>query len=478
MINCLTRLPGAGRSWRLGEIKTFMAMLVSTLMIPVETQVREMDAKLLLGCIAAESGFPVIIGSRAFLHFRVGAIPRGVYLAKSMRSLSIRMFDILRKLGHEIVAWDEEGLLREADAEYYRWRLSPVTMGQVSHLIAWGPDDARTFRDYPGYYGAPIHIAGSPRIDLMRPELREFYRPEVDAIRERFGDFVLVNTNFSKVNHFYPELSELKKAIAAEGTQGANQFDIGKGRHKLALFEHFREMLPSLCEALSDCNVVVRPHPAENHGPWVGMTKRCGNLHVANDGNVIPWLMAARALIANGCTTQVEAAVLGTPTVSYQPVRAVEFDFELPNSLGRCVFLLDELCTTIRAMAKGELGPLDYADRRKILDQHIAALDGPLAAERIVRVLEAEGYNKRQPPAAPISDCVQGWGHNNLRTMVKRINMRRPGHRNNLAYHAHRFPDISMEEIMRRVKRMGKLLNRFGTIKVTQMTKHIFRISN
>ena len=42
----------------------------STLIIPVETQVREMDAKILLSCIAAERGFPVIMGSRAFVHFQ------------------------------------------------------------------------------------------------------------------------------------------------------------------------------------------------------------------------------------------------------------------------------------------------------------------------------------------------------------------------------------------------------------------------
>ncbi len=449
----------------------------SILIIPVETQVREMDAKLLLACMAAERGFPVIIGSRAFVHYKVSSIPRGVYLAKSMRTLSIRMFTILRQLGHEIVAWDEEGLLRDADTEYYRWRLSPFTMRQVSHLIAWGLDDARTFRSYPGYHGGPIHIAGNPRIDLMRPELRDFYRPEVESIRERFGNFVLVNTNFSKVNHFYPELSELKKAIEAEGTSAANPFDIGKGRHKLALFTHFQEMLPPLCEALSGYNVVVRPHPAENNEPWLAIATRCCNLHVTNDGNVIPWLMAARALIANSCTTQVEAAVVGTPTVSYQPVRAEEFDFELPNSLGRRVSSLDELCATVRAMAKGDLGPLDYSERRKILDQHIAALDGPLASERMVQVLVAEGYTERQPPVTPVSDYVQGWIHNNLRTMVKRVNMRRPGHRNNLAYHAHRFPDISVEEIVKRIQRMGKLLNRFKTIKVAQMSKHIFSIS-
>ncbi|HDJ28283.1 MAG TPA: hypothetical protein ENF28_03435, partial [Proteobacteria bacterium] len=99
----------------------------STIIIPVESQVRELDAKILLACAAAERGFPVIIGSRAFIHFQVGSLSRGVYLAKSMRTLSIRMFTILRDLGHEIVGWDEEGLVRWPDDEYYRWRLSPVT---------------------------------------------------------------------------------------------------------------------------------------------------------------------------------------------------------------------------------------------------------------------------------------------------------------------------------------------------------------
>ena len=66
----------------------------STLIIPVETQVRELDAKILLSCVAAERGFPVIMGSRAYIHFKVASLPRGVYLAKSMRKLSIRMFSM------------------------------------------------------------------------------------------------------------------------------------------------------------------------------------------------------------------------------------------------------------------------------------------------------------------------------------------------------------------------------------------------
>jgi surface carbohydrate biosynthesis protein len=451
---------------------------VSTLIIPVETQVREMDAKILLSCAAAERGFPVIIGSRAFVHYSIAALPRGVYLAKSMRTLSIRMFGIMRQLGHEIVAYDEEGLMRWPDPEYYRQRLSPITMNQISHLIAWGPNNARTLREYPAYHGAPIHITGNPRIDLMRRELRGFYQPQIDAIRARYGDFVMVNTNFGLVNHFYPELGALKRALEKKQPGAVNSYDAGKGRHKLALFEHFQEMLPALCAALPDCSVVLRPHPSENQEPWLAIADRCGNLQVADEGSVIPWLLAARALIANGCTTMLEAAVLDTPTVSYQPVTSEEFDDELPNSLGHRALAVDELCATVRAMVGGGLGPVDETVRRSILDEHITALDGSLAAERIVDVLVVGDYHHKQPPATPAGTYIQGWLHNRARTVVKRINMRRQGHRNNAAFHAHRFPDISAAEIHERIARIGGLLNRFENIRVEPHSKHIFRIEN
>ena len=448
----------------------------STLIIPVETQVREMDAKILLSCVAAERGFPVIMGSRAFIHYQVASFPRGVYLAKSLRTLSIRMFKILRQLGHEIVAWDEESLVRWPDPEYYRQRLSPITMGQTAHLLAWGPDNARVFRAYPGYHDTPIHITGNPRIDLMRPELREYYQPQVAALRERYGDFVLVNTNFGLVNHFFSELGYLKKAAESKKPGAAHPYDEGKGRHKLSLFNYFQELLPSLCAAVSDHTVVLRPHPSENQEVWKRIAESCPNLRVINEGNIIPWLMAAKAVVANGCTSLVESAVLDTPAVAYQPVTSEEFDDDWANSLSHRVFSVDELCLTIRAMVAGELGPLDFPLRRKILDQHIAALDGSLAADRMVAVLEAAGYNKTQPPAVSISDYLRGWLNNKVRTRKKRRNMRRPGHRNNIAFHDHRFPAISVEEIMERIGRLGRLLNRFERIRVEQHSRHIFTI--
>lgn len=111
-----------------------MASSPSTIIMPVENQVREMDAKILLSCVAAERGYPVLIGSRAYIHFKTASVPRGVYMAKSMKTRSDRMFKILNQIGHDILAWDEEGLLREPDVIYHRWRLSAVAMKRIAHL--------------------------------------------------------------------------------------------------------------------------------------------------------------------------------------------------------------------------------------------------------------------------------------------------------------------------------------------------------
>jgi hypothetical protein len=54
------------------------------LLIPVENQVRELDPKLMLACIAAEHGFSSVIGSRREMEFNIDAFPKSIYLSKSM----------------------------------------------------------------------------------------------------------------------------------------------------------------------------------------------------------------------------------------------------------------------------------------------------------------------------------------------------------------------------------------------------------
>jgi surface carbohydrate biosynthesis protein len=444
------------------------------LILPVESQVRELDAKLLLAAVAAERGFRVVFGSRAYVHHAMASFPRGVYLAKSMRRASDRMFGIITGLGHEIVAWDEEGLVRFPDQYYYERRLSARALEQVKLLLAWGPDDARAFASFEGYPGCPIHTTGNPRVDLLRPDVRGFFDREAAAIRARFGRFVLINTNFSGLNHFHDGLSELSHSLAPEASNG-DSFMAGRAEFRNRVLGHFERLIPELRRALPGVRLVVRPHPSESHDLWRAIAADLDEVEVLNEGNVHPWLMACSALIHNGCTTAVEAAILGRPAIAYQPVRDPVYDMQLPNSVSHQARDIKDVEKTLRSILGGELGARDDPQVREVLAAHVTALDGRLAADRMVDVLEAAGCAEPPPSLNPLRSLAARV-HLAGRTGVKRINRYRRGHRNNFEFHQHRFPGVEAPELREKIARFGALLGRFEDVRVEASGEHLFTI--
>lgn len=447
-----------------------MSNQAATLIIPVENQVREFDAKLLLACVAAERGMPVILGSRTYIHFEAGSMPRGVYLAKSMRSLSDRMFGILRNLGHEIVAFDEEGLVRPPDPLYYTRRMSEVALGHVSALLAWGPDNAAVFERCPAVHGVPVHVTGNPRIDMLRADVRSFYAEQAHGIRQRYGRIILLNSNFGLLNHYVPGM----RLNTADG-KPLDEFTAAVTVHRSVIYEHFSKMIPELAAAFPDFTVLIRPHPVESHESWLKLAQGHGNIVVSNDGSVIPWLMASEVLVQNGCQTAIESALLDTPVVSFRPVEN-ELDVVLIESLSHQAVDVRSLVETVRAILDGELGSFDHPDRKRDLEQHLAALDGPLASDRIVDVLEQAGWTKRSPQPASTLRTWKGRIHNRLRTGSKRRKLAKSEHRNSQEYHDHRYPEISLQDIRERIARFSAQQGRFENLRVRQWSLHLFHI--
>ena len=459
------------------------------LIIPVENQVRELDPKLLLACVAARRGFVSFIGSRREFHFKITSFPRGIYLSKSITGASDMMFRIMRDLGYEVVAWDEEALVHLPAETYYSRRLSPAAMVHVSRFFAWGEDNAQLWRQYPQLpKDAVIDLTGNPRNDLLRPELHTYYDSEVTAIKKAHGDFILVNTNFNHVNAFTPvqnlfqpveNIGDTPKfGRAAKGMSRA--YAEGLRDHKQAIFEDFQDMIPALDRAFPEYTIVVRPHPTEGQKIYQDIAARCRRVIVTNEGNVVPWLLATRALVHNSCTTGVEAYVMRVPAITYRATVNEKYDFgfyRLPNLISHPCFNLAELEATLKKVLNGELGPADGDDRKKLIDHYLAANDGPLACERMVEVLEDIVKGKAQLPLAGVGKHISGWSRWVLRTLVKRYKDSRPGSHNRPEFQRHRYPPVSLEDMQDRVSRFQKLLDGSPNLRVERVFDQFFRVS-
>jgi surface carbohydrate biosynthesis protein len=468
-----------------------MASKRPALLIPVENQVRELDGKLLLACIAARRGLPSIIGPKRELESRVRnlSFPRSIYLAKSMLRGHQRFLEAARKQGHEIAAWDEDALVHLPAETYFSRRLWPQSVACVSHLFAWGEDNAELWRQYPELpAGTPIHVTGNPRGDLLRPELRGFYQERVEEIQKTYGDFILINTNFNHVNAFTPDrnlfLPADKSGAAPEFGHKARgmtrEYAEGLRDHKQATFEHFQEMIPGLEKAFPDYTILVRPHQVESQDLYQRIAAQCERVRVTNEGNVAPWLMAAKVLIHNGCTTSVEAYATGLPVISYRATVNDYYDlgfYKLPNGLSHQCFDFEELQHTLQTILAGKLGDANEDEKKALIDHHLTALSGPLACERIVDVLVKVADDLSKRPKQPLGYRLRLRYKATRRRWRKRSKSRDNGPHKSLEYHRHKYSGISPDDLRARVKRFQQVLEDEGELKVNQIHARLFQIS-
>lgn len=458
------------------------------LLIPVENQVRELDPKLLLACIAAQRGFSSIIGSRRELEFRIDSYPRSVYLSKSMTKRSLKFFSMAKKFDHEIVTWDEEALVHLPPETYFSRRLHPGAIRQVSHLFAWGQDNVELWKQYSHLPdNLPIHSVGNPRIDMLRPEMQPFYEDEVQTLRETYGDFVLVNTNFNHVNAFGPDLNLLqpvknpgetaKFGRAAKGM--SREYAEGLWDHKQAVFKTFQELIPQLDKAFPNLNIVIRPHPTERHDIYNEIAARCSRVHVTNQGNVVPWILASKVVLHNGCTTGIEAFVMSIPSISYRSPINEKYDngfYRLPNAVSTQCFTFEQLQDDLNQILDGKQVMNGGDEQQALVDHYLTSLSGPLSCSLMVDVLETLSNNGKGYSEPSLVDRLQRRLIANGYHLYKWLKPKLPGSHNRPAFQLHRFPHIPIDTIKTKIERIQQILNDNTRLNVTQISDVLFQI--
>jgi hypothetical protein len=238
-------------------------------------------------------------------------------------------------------------------------------------------------------------------------------------------------------------------------------------------------MIPALDKAFPDYNIVVRPHPTESQEIYHDIASDCQRVHVNNEGNVVPWLLATSALVHNSCTTGVEAYVMGVPAITYRASINETYDFgfyRLPNLISHPCFNLDELKAMLNKILSGEIGQANGDDRKVLIDQYLAAQEGPLACERMVDVLKNLVQDRGQLPKPGIGSRISGRSLFAVRTMIKRYKDSRPTSHNKPEFQRHRYPEVSLSDMQERVSRFQQLLGFSNELKVERFLNQFFRI--
>jgi surface carbohydrate biosynthesis protein len=352
------------------------------LILPIAITARELDGNGLLAFEAAERGWGVVIGGKR-LRSDTSDLPRGFVIQKQLKpGKSILDISASRASGHKVGAWCEEGLIYPNAASFARLKFEREGFALLDMYFAWGRHLADDLVNELGCDRERVRITGNPRFDLYRPELRVVFADRAEAIRRRYGPFILVNTKFSQYNGLMPS----RRPPSERDVEHQRRVKFHQ-----AGFEKFVELIQALSRRFPGHTIVVRPHPQEQHETWRVKTAALPNATVVFDGNVAEWLLAADVCIHHNCTTGVEAYLLGRTAISYRPVSDPRLDLFLPNALSHEAFTLEAVLTLVAGALDGR-GPSDSdEDRRRAgtARDFIANIDGTSACERILDDLDA-----------------------------------------------------------------------------------------
>ena len=132
------------------------------------------------------------------------------------------------------------------------------------------------------------------------------------------------STNFATFNSFLSEddyENHLKKFSVYRDTLFKEMVEMKQWQYESEMMKLVLDSAVSVAEKFKE-NVVIRPHPSENIKEWIRRLKNFprevrDKVHVIREGDVTPWILAARLVIQRGCTTGLEAVLSGIPALSY-----------------------------------------------------------------------------------------------------------------------------------------------------------------
>jgi surface carbohydrate biosynthesis protein len=373
----------------------------------MEVRARELEGRSLLGLVAAERGHEVLLGELDDLLSHRHWLPPGIFHDTTLTPAPYRLthHDLLARAGFRITSQDEEHGLTETSMDaFVAKRYADATLATASAAFTWGPTDTAAVQAAHPLHTGRVIATGSPRVDLWRPDLADFYRdlplPGVPDGR----DYVLISTNLAPAaaNRFWVQMRDLRP-VAFEGEDDPAEFAIyARAAREHAQAGQLVRAIRRLARSRPDLLVVVRPHPMEADGAWEDLIGPIDNVLVTRFEGIGRWIRRAVALVHVRSTSAYEAAIAGVPVISFL---SEDDPADLAvDGIGAVARSAEELEALVDQAREPAARAAWFDASHTTLEASFAAIDGPLAADRIVDAWEhldpPDGRALRRPRLA------------------------------------------------------------------------------
>ncbi|HEX9397921.1 MAG TPA: surface carbohydrate biosynthesis protein [Burkholderiales bacterium] len=290
--------------------------------LPVEFQAREFDSKTFLAAALAQRGYAVVLGQQWMLLANLDRLPPGAILFKSFNKIHQPAMAAARAAGHRVFALEEE-LLAQVDEKAIVSLCTEGIFTSVDMILAHGDFERDILRRLAAGR-TRVETAGNGRVDLLKPRYRAFFAAQVDELRLRYGDYVLVNTNLPVLNSIWNSVEQVTEIQAQAGFIDKNDPVSMQGWRDYLAFEEanlaaIKAAVLELARRRPAQKILVRPHPGEDLRMWQAAFPACPNVVVVREGSHVPWTLGCRVLLHTSCTTGFEANVAGRAALSLVP---------------------------------------------------------------------------------------------------------------------------------------------------------------
>ena len=312
--------------------------------LPIELKAREFEAKTLLAFHLLQNGFDVVIGQQWEIYRQIQFLPKGFFIFKSHNAIHLPAIKAAKKLGHIVFAQEEE-ILGITEFRMVEKNTNKDIYPLVDKILASSEFEKECHLKRTTHKNK-IEVVGNLRVDLLKAKYIEIFKDEMQKIKNEFGKFVLINTNYGTSNNQWGGIDVLKdieiKAGSFVDQDAINEFE-DLIEWELINRKEMHKAIIELAHKFKNINFVIRPHPSEKIEPIVLLYKNFTNIYVKKVGSHLPWTKSSFFLMHSSCSTGYEGEILGKQTLNLVPRDIKHSQQNLSDKLSKKFRSADEL---------------------------------------------------------------------------------------------------------------------------------------